>query len=326
MADLTDDTTALAAVVRSIADELPTALAGSAVAERLRAEALAAPPAGVSACAQWLVQLGYYGQAETIFEALKRIYVAMPVGLVGLAEVAMQRREWNTSLRRWDDVLEAFPTQPDGQWLTQRARVLYELGRREEAVTILQALATDFDRGPHGCIGLAQLAMRRHRWGEALAPVGRCACKRYPRHDGLALSMTPRAPTCCRCWVAMRRRRPRCARVIQADPWMIDAYAVLLRVLAATGRHAEAVQTLQEQHFRRRRHPGAVPPAHGDPAAMAPARRGACAIRAVPAKCSVDPENDRRAARRGSDALRRMAAHADLARHAAAARRLSDGE
>jgi tetratricopeptide (TPR) repeat protein len=247
MAHVADDTEALAAVIASIADGLPAALAGRAIAERLRASALSPTPASVAACAQWLARLGYIGQAENVFGALKRLYPAMPAGLAGLAGIAMQRREWNAALRRWDEVLAAFPTQRHGYWRAARARALYELGRDDEAAAILQTLVTDFAEQPHGCIGLAQMAMRRRLWSDALQRWDEVLA-RYPQHDGLAFSRTARANV-----LAMLGRHAEAEAMlralIQADPWMIDAYAVLMRVLAATGKYAEAAQTLQDSIF-----------------------------------------------------------------------------
>lgn len=247
MPDVADGADTLGAVTRGIAAELPAAVAGRAIAERLSTSARSPTPAGGAACAQWLLRFGYVAEAETIYEALSRIHPTMPAGFAGLAQTATQRREWTEALRRWDEVLAAFPAQRNAYWHSARALVLFELSRAEEAAAILEALITAYPEQAHGRIGLAQMAMRRQRWGEALQRWDE-VLERHPRHEGLAFAQLARANA-----LSLLGRHaeaePILRALIQADPWIVDAYSVLMRVLAATGRLAQAAQVLADSLF-----------------------------------------------------------------------------
>ena len=237
---------ALAAVIRGIADELPESNVGLAIAVRVREVALSPVPTAAAASGHLLLHLGFVGLAGSLFQALQQLFPAVPAGLTGLAQVAMQRKDWAWALRRWDEVMAAFPRH-EAYWLAARAQVLYELGCREEATVILHAVGRDFGLQPHGYIGLAQLAMRQQLWTDSLGLWDEVLA-RFPQHDGHLFSKISRAS------VLLQLGRLAGAEttlrdVIRADPWMVGAHAVLLRVLAANGRYDEAARGLQASIF-----------------------------------------------------------------------------
>lgn len=239
MFDVDNPAEALAEVIHRVTYELPKAATGWAIDERLRQTCLSPTPAAVAVSGQLLLRVGFIGHAETIFDALWRLFPAMPAGLAGSAQVAMQCKDWARALRQWDDVIATFPA-PNAYWMATRARVLIDLERQEEAAAILKGISRDFAHQPHSPIGLAHLAMHRHRWPEALALWDEVLA-RYPEHDSVPFSKTTRASVLSK--LGRHGEAEAILReVIEADPWMVGAHVVLMYALVEMERYDEAAQ------------------------------------------------------------------------------------
>jgi hypothetical protein len=243
MVDTAAPTEALAALLRNVADELPVSATGCAIAAQLRETHLSPTPAGAAANSQLLARAGFTHYAENIFDALRRLFPAMPTGLAGLAQIAIQRKAWAWSLQLWDELIAAFPAHTNAYWFAARARVLIDLGRQQEAGAILEGISRDFADQPHSRIGLAHLAMHQRLWTDALERWDEVLA-RYPLHDSVPFSKTTRAGV-----LLMLGRHAQSEAslrdVIQADPWMIGAQVALMNVLAAAERCDEAAQVNQ---------------------------------------------------------------------------------
>ncbi len=143
--------------------------------------------------------------------------------------------------------LRLFRLTPIPYWLATRARVLSELGRREEAAAILEDVSRDFTHQPHSRIGLAHLAMHEHQWCKALELWDEVLA-RYPQHDSVPFSQTTRANVLSQ--LGRHAEAEAALRdVIQADPWMVGAHVALIYVLAATERYSEAAHQPQAGTF-----------------------------------------------------------------------------
>jgi tetratricopeptide (TPR) repeat protein len=77
----------------------------------------------------------------------------------------MRRRDWPQALDRFDTCLAKFPDVPAASaWLANRASVLIELGRLDEAETDFLALAQSHPEQHIAFDGLGRVAMRRGNW------------------------------------------------------------------------------------------------------------------------------------------------------------------
>src|SRR5208282_1224055 len=92
-----------------------------------------------------------------------------PVGTVGRARTAMRRRAWDEALPLWDEALGRFGAVPDWSWFAGRAWVLFRLRRLDDAEACYRSLTERFPARPEGHAGLAQVAMERELWTQALA-------------------------------------------------------------------------------------------------------------------------------------------------------------
>src|ERR1700683_1673540 len=88
------------------------------------------------------------------------------------ARAAGDAGDWQLALERWEQCIANFGPQP--QWLARKGAALAELHRMEEAERLFVALANDTPGDAAGLLGLANLAVRRHEWSEALSLLRRC--------------------------------------------------------------------------------------------------------------------------------------------------------
>ncbi len=114
------------------------------------------PAAGSAfdAHARALLGQGRLAEAEEAYRDLQARHPDRPVGLSGLAMVAMQSGQWQTALDRLEECLTRFPTRPPAFWRLARCRALARLGRRDEAET---AYEEEAGRSPGDAKPLIQL-------------------------------------------------------------------------------------------------------------------------------------------------------------------------
>jgi tetratricopeptide (TPR) repeat protein len=115
-----------------------------------------------------LSDAGMLDEAKEFYEEVTEHIPDKPLGSVGMAQVAMQRGEWQEALTWWDEVIARFGDKPAASWLGGQATALMELGRFEEAETVFLGLTRDFKNESPGFVGLARLAMLRRLWTDAL--------------------------------------------------------------------------------------------------------------------------------------------------------------
>src|ERR1700730_11939755 len=90
-----------------------------------------------------LADAGLFHEAQELYRELAEHFPDEPTGLVGLAQLAMQQREWRDALTCWDEVTARFPDRPAASWLGGRATTLMELRRFDDAENIFRALTQD---------------------------------------------------------------------------------------------------------------------------------------------------------------------------------------
>src|ERR1700722_968654 len=134
------------------------------------ARALEEPPnlTNIAEFASSLLKAGALDEAECLYGAIAQSLPSVPIGYAGLARTAARRRAWSDALTRWDGVIDRFPKQAHPNWPVERAAVLVELDRLDEAEQILRTLIESADTRAAGLAALARLAMRREWWPEAL--------------------------------------------------------------------------------------------------------------------------------------------------------------
>ena len=121
----------------------------------------------LSARVRVLLALGRLDEAQHACGSLAANFPEKPAGLLGLAEIAMRRRQWSEARTYWTELLRRFNDQTAGPWGAGLATALIELGCLSEAEEVYRALTLRFEADPTGFVGLAQMAMRSHRWLEA---------------------------------------------------------------------------------------------------------------------------------------------------------------
>ncbi len=115
-----------------------------------------------------LIEAGQYAEAQELYARLAEKSPHDPTAFLGLARAATRRRHWAEALAFWDDLIGRFKHKVEPNWTAERAKVLIELGRLAEAEQTLQAMADCSTTRTQGLIGMAQIAMRRGWWLEAL--------------------------------------------------------------------------------------------------------------------------------------------------------------
>lgn len=114
--------------------------------------------------AQVLQHLGKAGAATEAFAEVLSKYPELPDGVLGLARIAMQRQDWKEALARWDECLNRFRDHRDGPWwLSERARVLTELGDLQGAEDSYTKLIAENPENIQFKISLLWLIINRSR-------------------------------------------------------------------------------------------------------------------------------------------------------------------
>jgi tetratricopeptide (TPR) repeat protein len=194
-----------------------------------------------------LMELRRFEEAENIFHRLIRDFNNDPPGFVGLAQLAMLRGRWSDALRFWDEVVTRFGDQATPDWEAGRASALSHLDRVDDAESLLLRLANDFPTQSPGFVGLAQIAMQRRDWQEALA-----------RWDDVMARFSRTASQqwqVSRAYVLVELGRGEEAeaafrQMIQLSPDSLRGLIGLLRVLIAKGKPEEAALELESSAFR----------------------------------------------------------------------------
>lgn len=138
-----------------------------------------AAPDGEASRAAVLSQLDRLDDAESIFHRLLDDSPTQPGGFVGLAQIAMRRREWEMALNRWDDVIARFPDSRHPNWILTRAHVLLELSRTDEAESVFRQTIQRYPDSLNAHLGLIRLLILTGKPDLALtelqsSPFGSC--------------------------------------------------------------------------------------------------------------------------------------------------------
>jgi tetratricopeptide (TPR) repeat protein len=115
-----------------------------------------------------LLEAKLFDEAEFLYAAMAASFPMVHAGHAGLAWTATRRRSWPEALARWDRLIDWFPEETQPEWLAERAAVLAELGRIDEAEEALLRLMEDAATRSLGLAGRARLALRQNAWPEAL--------------------------------------------------------------------------------------------------------------------------------------------------------------
>jgi tetratricopeptide (TPR) repeat protein len=194
-----------------------------------------------------LMELQRLDEAETIFRSLVEDFSQQPPGFVGLARLAMGRGFWTEALKLWDEVLTRFSDQAKPYWHAGRATTLTQLGRLDEAENIFRRLADDFPTQSSGFLGLADIAVRRRNWNEALVWWDEVIA-RFPRTANPYWQVA-------RANVLVELGRtdeaePIFRHMTESTPESLSALNGLLRVLIAKGKPEDAALELESSCFR----------------------------------------------------------------------------
>jgi tetratricopeptide (TPR) repeat protein len=126
---------------------------------------------------------GRLAEAEQEYCAIALARPKAPAGLVGQAKVALDRRDWTTSIAHWDECIRRFEADPAVQsWRVARANCVLEDGRLSEAEDELRALAAALPDDPDPLIGLARIAEIRKDWAAVIELMDRCLAQ-FAAHD-----------------------------------------------------------------------------------------------------------------------------------------------
>jgi tetratricopeptide (TPR) repeat protein len=196
---------------------------------------------------------GLLDEAEALYRAMRRCFPRHPGGLVGLAQVAMRRKDWPEALARWDSVLQSFGGVRNGFWHSARGSVLFELGRRQEAEAAHAGLIREFPHEPAGYAGLAQLALRGQNWPEALKRCDELLAKfaDQPGADGWKTMRAHALVELGRMAEAEAVLKP----IVDAAPGLEYPLLALLRVYVQTGRAEAAWNALNASPLARNESP-----------------------------------------------------------------------
>ncbi len=139
-------------------------------------------------CARALLDSGRLEDAESIFAAVAGQHPAEAAGGAGLAQVAVQRRDWAEALERWDRVLARFGQHPNNAiWRTSCATALRFLGRSDDAEDILRNLVKQNAETPFVFLSYVQFLLANGRASEAFR-VLETGPIRAADHAGVALA------------------------------------------------------------------------------------------------------------------------------------------
>ena len=194
------------------------------------------------------MEAGLVDESEALYLAMARSFPRHPGGFVGLAHVAMQRKNWHEAMTCWDRVLTEFDGLRNPFWRTGRALVLFELGRLNEAKAIVADVLLDFPDEPPGHVALAQLALRQRYWPESLI---RCdeVLARFGDQAGAATWKVMRASALLQLGRAAEAEAM-VKDVVERAPGSVGALLLLLWVFTTTGRPEAALSALESSPFR----------------------------------------------------------------------------
>jgi tetratricopeptide (TPR) repeat protein len=220
-----------------------------ATAEDRRVMALPPQSVGEGAeCGRRLLDEGRIDNAEELYASMTQAFPRDPRGLVGLAQVAMRRKQWTEALATWDRVMDTVEGIGDPHWRAARATVLAELGQVEAAEAVLADLRRESPDEPAGYAGAATIAFLQRRWQETLERCDellrkfgdRAAAEQWKATRASALFKVGRAG----------EAEAAAEEVIRAAPDSLPPLALLLRIYAATGRHAPVLWAIDSSPFR----------------------------------------------------------------------------
>jgi tetratricopeptide (TPR) repeat protein len=126
-----------------------------------------------------LLRMNQIDDAEPVFQLACDKYPEHSIGFAGLAVVAQRRQHWDRALERWNACLAKFPQQVQAAWHANKANVLMEVRRFEEAAQAFHTITESNPEQPQGWVGLAKVAERREQWAAALGYWKECL-QRFP--------------------------------------------------------------------------------------------------------------------------------------------------
>nr|WP_246513182.1 tetratricopeptide repeat protein [Azospirillum picis] len=121
---------------------------------------------GMLGYAQALLEVGRFGEAEAQYAEVVRLQPQHPLARIGLAESAARRRDWETAVQRWQQVIAHGPA--SAQATIGLLTALCELGRLDEAEELLARSMAYLGRADT-VLARAILLQRRHRGAALLA-------------------------------------------------------------------------------------------------------------------------------------------------------------
>ncbi len=146
--------------------------------ECLRLFSHTAQPEWITQKGNVLLRLGYFEEAQQLFEDLIENSPLFPGGYTGAARLAQAQQEWEEALQRWNSCLQRFPySEERPSWLFDKGRVLLRLGFSTEAIELYQQLLRDYPQLPEGRIGLALAAQVTQDFPGALRHWEQCTAQ-----------------------------------------------------------------------------------------------------------------------------------------------------
>ena len=245
MNDTAESHDAVVAAFSSIGATLPLELLGPEVYERLQKSYLPATIAGARQCADFLKGLGFLSQSEALFSVLHSHFPDSPAGQVGLAQIAMQRKDWDVAVRLWDTLLSRFPQKKQAAWVISRASALEELGCNGDVPVAIGAAVLDTASQR---LYNAQSAMRRHKWEEALGLWDEVLASSPESAPGSAYHRTGRATALLELG-QFDAARMALDELLRLDPWNLYALRSMVRLECAMGQHRQGLQQLRASPF-----------------------------------------------------------------------------
>jgi tetratricopeptide (TPR) repeat protein len=169
---------------------------------------------------------GHLDEAEREYRAMVLARPNASAGLIGLAKVAQEQRDWATSIARWDECIRRLETDPAVEsWRVARANCFVEDGRLSDAEDEFLALREALPDDPGPLVGLARIAEARKNRPAAIALLDACL-DRFPTHASSVQWRAKRA-------IALQRLRNWQAALDAWEP-LIAEPAVRRRALLGT--------------------------------------------------------------------------------------------